>query len=157
MYGSFAPHSIWRHMQTLQYCFCVCLLQRSDVIKALHIPYKERHWASWLLYDLNHFVLSFPPCALLSQSITLWKSLVSMSIQAPSRENISLWDLKRSVAFLALSSCSSFLQYSYFPFTERTNSQRSTAGQPNSCHLKWEKEKEWKMAEGLEDLNRIKG
>ena len=37
------------------------LFQRSHFIKALYIPYKERHCASRLLNDLNHFVLSFPP------------------------------------------------------------------------------------------------
>lgn len=83
-------------------------------------------------------MLFFPPLALHSQSISLWKSLVSMSIQALGGENISLWDLKRSVAFLALQS-SSFIEYSYFPFSEWTNSQRSSAGQPNSCPFEMEK------------------
>lgn len=85
-----------------------------------------------------------------------------MSIQAQSRENISLWDLKRSVAFLAPSNSSSSLQYIVtFLFIQRTNSQRSNAGQPNSRHSKWgggeTGEKELKMAKGIRGSKQDKG
>lgn len=108
--------------------------------------------------SINYFVLSFPPLSI-ALSIYYVVEIIRLHVNTSTEQGkhliTGLKEICRilgSVKLLFLSAA-----YSYFLFIERTNSQRSNAGQPNSCHLKWwKREKELKMAKGLEDLNRIK-
>lgn len=108
---------------------------------------------------INHFVLSFPPLRI-ALSIYYFVEIIRLHVNTSTEQGKHLimglkeiCNILGSVKLLFLSAV-----YSYFLFIERTNSQRSNAGQPNSHHLKWwKREKELKMAKGLEDLNRIKG
>lgn len=107
---------------------------------------------------INHFVLSFPPLSI-ALSIYYFVEIIRLHVNTSTEQRKHLiMGLKEicsilgSVKLLFLSAV-----YSYFLFIERTNSQRSNAGQPNGRHLKWwKRERELKMAKGLEDLNRIK-
>lgn len=109
--------------------------------------------------DINHLVLSFPPRRI-ALSIYYFVEIIRLHVNTSTEQGKHLiMGLKEicsilgSVKLLFLSAV-----YSCFLFIERTNSQRSNAGQPNSCHLKWwKRKKELKMAKGLEDLNGIKG
>lgn len=134
-----------------------CLIKATSHKSLTSYPWSDCGHLSYSV-ALNHFVLSFPPPSI-ALSIYYFVEIIRLHVNTSTEQRKHLiMGLKEicsilgSVKLLFLSAV-----YSYFSFIERPNSQRSNAGQPNGRHLKWwKREKELKMAKGLEDLNRIK-
>lgn len=107
-----------------------------------HKPLTSHPWSGsgHLGYSvaINQFVLSFPPLSI-SLSIYYFVEIIRLHVNTSTEQGKHLiMGLKEicsilgSVKLLFLSAV-----YSYFLFIERTNSQRSNAGQPHGRHSKW--------------------